>query len=99
MAPQELSDNTFDDTPERCPICRQEYQGFCPLNSSACPYDDPADVDDTDEEDEPDFEDVKHVDQLLKEDKEALRLIDEADGEAIPKEVLEEVEADENPKD
>lgn len=64
---------------EECPVCHQEFaDGVCPIASADCPYREDDDGDE-DEDDEEDFEDVKHLRQVLKDDKEADRLIEEAE--------------------
>ncbi|MFH0909175.1 MAG: hypothetical protein V1929_10465 [bacterium] len=74
---------------ELCPICHQEFTGFCPLNSAKCPnMDQIEDEEEEDEDEEPDFDDVKKLDSILEEDKEAEKLVEE-EGD-IPPEDLED---------
>lgn len=78
-----------EESGEICPRCRQEYTGICILNIPDCPFQDEDDEDPFADEDakEPDFEDVKDLDGLLGEDKEAERLVEE-DPDDIPIEDL-----------
>jgi hypothetical protein len=67
---------------EECPLCHQEYQGACPINSAECPFREDAEdeVEDEDEdEDDADFEDVAHLREVVQDDEEADRLTDEED--------------------
>lgn len=85
---EEESSYVSEEAYEECPVCRQEFaEGVCPINSAECPYQKGAEDADEDEEDS-DFEDVKHLGEVLEEDKEADRLTEE-EGE-IPDEDLKE---------
>jgi hypothetical protein len=79
-----------DEQVEECRICHQEFTGLCPLNSARCPYMDRVEEGDEDEDDEgADFDDVENLDEILDEDKEAEKEIDEA-GDAPPEAMEEE---------
>ena len=73
---------------ELCPVCHQEFTGFCPLNSAKCPNADQIEDEDDDEDEEADFDDIKKLDAVLADDKEAEKLTEE-DGD-IPPEDLED---------
>jgi hypothetical protein len=80
-----------DEEIETCRICHQEFTGLCSLNSARCPYiDQVEDKDDEDEEEEADtadFDDVEKLDEILAEDVEAEKKIDEAGD--MPPEAME----------
>ena len=74
---------------ELCSVCRQEFTGFCPLNSARCPNMDKIVDEEEDEDEEPDFDDVKKLDKVLGDDKEAEKLV-EVDGELPPEDLEDE---------
>ena len=86
-------DEPFDGGDENfreCNVCHQEFTGLCPLNSATCPCLDGGEGEE-DEDDDPDFDDVDNLGEILEEDKEVEKLLDE-DDEEIPAEDLEEDE-------
>jgi hypothetical protein len=77
-----------DESYEECPVCRQEFTGVCPITSAECPYLDSDKSEEDEEEAEPDFEDVANVKEVLVDDVEADRLIEE--GDELPPEDIED---------
>jgi hypothetical protein len=79
-----------DEEIETCRVCNQEFTGLCPLNSARCPCADKAEEreEEDDDEDDVDFDDVENLDEILEDDEEAEKKIDEA-GDAPP-EAMEE---------
>lgn len=87
-----------DEAYEECEVCHQEFRNSCPISSADCPYDDLAGEDD--EDDDPDFEDVENLGELIGDDEEVEKIIE--DDAEIPLEDLvdedgEEKEEDEGP--
>lgn len=92
--PYEAGDEQY----EECEVCHQEFTGTCPINSADCPY---ADFIDDDEDDAPDFEDVENLNELLEDDEEVEKLLEEEDGEIPDEDLVDErggaEETDETP--
>ena len=71
-----------DDHMKECSMCGAEFCRICVPRSAVCP--DCADQnEDEDEEDAPDFDDVPNLDEILEDDKEAEKQIEE-DESSIP---------------
>jgi len=84
-----------DDVYEECEVCHQEFGGTCPIASVDCPY--VEEDDDVDEVDDPDFEDVEKLDELIGDDAEVEKIIEEDIN--IPVEDLMDDEAPEKVED
>ena len=79
-----------DDNIRECSVCHQEFTGLCPLNSANCPMNEGGGNAEDDEDEDPDFDDVDNLGEILKDDEEVEKILE--DGEEIPPEDLEEDE-------
>lgn len=68
-----------DEPYEECEVCHQEFHGVCPINSADCPY-----AEDDDELD--DLDDEENLDDLIGDDEEIEKIIEDEAG--IPVEDL-----------
>lgn len=89
-ADDEGESDAGDELYEECEVCHQEYDGACPIASADCPY---VDADDEEEDDVPDFEDVENLDELIGDDEEIEKIIEE--DISIPVEDLRDDDAEE----
>lgn len=85
-----------DEHYEECEVCHQEFGGICPIKSVDCPY---GEFEEEEEDEDPDFEDVEKLDDLIGDDAEVEKIIEEE--VEIPMEDLvdEESEAEKEPED
>lgn len=86
-----------DEHYEECEVCHQEFGGICPIKSVDCPY--VEFEEEEEEEDDPDFEDVEKLDDLIGNDEEVEKIIEEEVEIPIEDLVDEESDGEKEPED